>query len=266
VAQPDKDGEHHGEHDEDDEGQRAAPRPLEDERHDQVGSGFTGNLAYHDKANAINLHSTSITSVFIQRDNVHAIFTGTATVNGVAGYAFTVSIEDNGDGKQQEHDDEEPGIGVDRFRLQFSGPTRYDSNAVAAAGGLLTAGHIEVHRGEGPDCSGTSAATSCQGSSAPQCSTVPSLDPSLPVADAGHRGMAHPAPASGSVTPPRIDCSSGAASLTARMGTRAVVPCTYPALPWVGSSVVSVDDRVSATNAGVPLIVLRQNPVRRPSG
>jgi hypothetical protein len=98
--------------------------------------GFTGNVAYQDKVNNIKLQSTAITSVSVQNDNVHAVITGTATVNGVAGYVFTITVEDNG----------EPGTGVDRFRIQFTGPTRYDSNAVAASGGLLTAGNIQVHK------------------------------------------------------------------------------------------------------------------------
>jgi hypothetical protein len=51
---------------------------------------------------------------------------------------FTITVEDNG----------EPGIRVDRFRIQFTGPTRYDSNTVAANGGLLTAGNIQVHKAD----------------------------------------------------------------------------------------------------------------------
>jgi len=99
---------------------------------------FKGHLEYHDRANDVELDSTSITFVSIQSDDVHAMFTGTARVNHVAGYAFTVTVEDN----------EEPGRGVDRFHIQFTGPTSYDSNAVAANGGLLTAGHIEVHKAD----------------------------------------------------------------------------------------------------------------------
>jgi hypothetical protein len=69
-------------------------------------------------------------------DNKHATIKGAATVNGVSGYTFDVRVEDNG----------EPGIGVDRFRIQIAGPTSYDSNAFAANGGLLTAGNIQTHK------------------------------------------------------------------------------------------------------------------------
>src|SRR5262249_7942799 len=80
---------------------------------------FTGNLEFQDKTNGINLHSTAITRVSINADGVHASFQGTATVNGRAGYSFTVFVEDNG----------EPGAGKDRFRIQISGPEgfSYDS-------------------------------------------------------------------------------------------------------------------------------------------
>src|SRR4030095_10800863 len=76
------------------------------------------------------------TFVSILIDNKHATMKGTATVNGISGYTFEVRVEDNG----------EPGIGVDRFRIQIAGPTSYDSNAFAANGGLLTAGNIQTHK------------------------------------------------------------------------------------------------------------------------
>ena len=38
------------------------------------------------------------------------------------------------------------GRGADRFRIELSGPTSYDSNAYAANGGLLTGGNIQVHK------------------------------------------------------------------------------------------------------------------------
>ena len=44
--------------------------------------------------------------VGVQTHNVHARITGTATVNGVSGRSFTLTIADNG----------EPGRGVDQFR------------------------------------------------------------------------------------------------------------------------------------------------------
>lgn len=99
-------------------------------------NGFTGHLNYKDKANNIDLRSTSITFVSILIDDKHATIKGTATVNGISGYTFDVRAEDNG----------EPGQDSDRFRIQISGPTSYDSNAFAANGGLLTAGNIQTHK------------------------------------------------------------------------------------------------------------------------
>jgi VCBS repeat-containing protein len=100
---------------------------------------YTGSLQYHDKALGYNLHSTSITLIRIDPDGVHGMFQGTATLNGVAGYTFTVWVEDNG----------EPGSLVDRFRIEINGPGgfHYDSNDFATRGGLLDrGGNIQVHR------------------------------------------------------------------------------------------------------------------------
>ena len=102
------------------------------------GPGFKGNLEFQDKsANNINLHSTSITliSVFANK----GMFQGTATRNGVSGFRFRVDVEDNG----------EPGAGVDKFRIQISGPGGfgYDSNNFATKGGLLDkGGNIQIHK------------------------------------------------------------------------------------------------------------------------
>jgi hypothetical protein len=98
--------------------------------------GFKGHLNYKDRTNDVDLRSTSITFVSILIDNKHATIKGTATVNGTSGYTFNVHVEDNG----------EPGKGSDRFRIQLSGPTSYDSNAFAANGGLLTDGNVQVHK------------------------------------------------------------------------------------------------------------------------
>ena len=99
-------------------------------------NGFKGHLNYKDKANNIDLRSTSITFVSILIDNKHATIKGEAMVNGISGYTFDVRVEDNG----------EPGQDSDRFRIQFAGPTSYDSNVFAANVGLLTAGNIQTHK------------------------------------------------------------------------------------------------------------------------
>jgi hypothetical protein len=95
---------------------------------------FKGSLSYTDKTSNIDLKSTSITFVSILSDNVHATFNGSATVNNTSGYTFRVDVEDNGDA----------GHGLDRFRIRFNGPTNFDSNAVVANGGLLSAGNVKI--------------------------------------------------------------------------------------------------------------------------
>jgi hypothetical protein len=99
---------------------------------------FSGNLEFQDKVLGINLHSTAITSVRVEADGIRGSFTGTATVNGVAGYTFQVDVEDNA----------EPGAKKDRFRIRIQGPNGfwYDSNDFATLGGLLDqGGNIQVH-------------------------------------------------------------------------------------------------------------------------
>jgi hypothetical protein len=122
-----------------------------------------GNLEYQDKANGINLHSVSITLVGVQSDGMHAVITGTATVNGVAGYSFTAMMADNG----------EPGIGVDQFRIQISDSIHYDSNAFAANNGLLTSGNIQVHETGG----GVGAAASQPGIGQSDAAVIPTPQP-----------------------------------------------------------------------------------------
>lgn len=94
-----------------------------------------GDVHYKDKTNNIDLKRTSITFMNILSDNVHVTVKGTATVNGISGYSFQVDAEDNS----------KSGKGSDRFRIQITGPTSYDSNNFAANSGLLTDGNIEVH-------------------------------------------------------------------------------------------------------------------------
>ena len=99
---------------------------------------FTGSLEFQDKALGINLHSSSITLIRIEADKVHGMFVGTATINGIAGYNFRVTLEDNA----------EPGARIDKFRIEIQGPGgfRYDSNDYASMGGLLDrGGNIQIH-------------------------------------------------------------------------------------------------------------------------
>lgn len=121
---------------------------------------FTGSLEYQDKALGINLHSSSIDYIGIRPDRIRGRFTGTATINGVAGYNFRVTLEDNG----------EPGARIDKFRIQIQGPGgfTYDSNDYASMGGLLDrGGNIQIHKPAGSAQSAGGAAQNAQAFFAP---------------------------------------------------------------------------------------------------
>jgi VCBS repeat-containing protein len=98
-------------------------------------SGFTmsGTLGYTDGAARIRLVSTAIKSFQVDATGKRAVITGTARVNGRAGYTYTVTVEDLG----------EPGTRKDTFRIVITGPTGlvYDSGV-----GLLTGGNLQVHK------------------------------------------------------------------------------------------------------------------------
>ncbi len=98
----------------------------------------TGSLEYQDKSLGYNLHATAITGIAIGPDRIHGIFTGPATLNGVAGYTFTAWIEDRA----------EPGAQIDKFRIVFSGGgVTYDSDTLATQGGILDqGGNIQIHK------------------------------------------------------------------------------------------------------------------------
>jgi hypothetical protein len=97
---------------------------------------FSGHLQFQDKSRGIHLSSLELTALGVW--GPHGVFTGTATVNGVAGYGFVVNVEDNA----------EPGARVDRLRIRIRGPgLDYDSSALATLGGLLDqGGNIQLHR------------------------------------------------------------------------------------------------------------------------
>jgi VCBS repeat-containing protein len=101
------------------------------------GLTFSGLVSFEDRQGGISLTSTSITSLRVEADGARATVRGTATVNGVSGYTFTVFVEDNG----------EPGRN-DKFRIVLTGPGgfAYDSLDLALLGGLLDSGNIQVHK------------------------------------------------------------------------------------------------------------------------
>jgi VCBS repeat-containing protein/predicted outer membrane repeat protein len=102
-----------------------------------AGLSFTGAVTFEDRQLGISLASTSITYLRVEEDGAHAKFRGTATVNGVSGYTFTIYVEDHG----------APGRN-DKFRIVIAGPQgfAYDSADFATMGGLLDSGNINVKR------------------------------------------------------------------------------------------------------------------------
>jgi hypothetical protein len=99
---------------------------------------FAGEVSFVDRQLGIRLESTSINFLRVEADGIHAKIRGTATVNGVRGYSFTVYVEDHGT----------PGSRNDRFRIVLSrnDVLDYDSLGVAILGGLLDFGNIGVRR------------------------------------------------------------------------------------------------------------------------
>ena len=102
------------------------------------GFAFTGQVSFRDLENKITLRSKSITGFQIDASGQHAVITGTARVNGQAGYTFMVMVSDLAN----------PGRGADKFRILITGPDgfSYDSLNYASAEGLLDSGNIRVRR------------------------------------------------------------------------------------------------------------------------
>jgi VCBS repeat-containing protein len=112
---------------------------MEVQTHSHDGSvSLQGSLSYQDRQQGLTLQSTAITFLHVDSDGIHATFSGTATVNGVGGYTFTVVVADNG----------EPGRGQDTFRIAIFGPSgfAYDSSNFPPLDGLLDSGNIQVHK------------------------------------------------------------------------------------------------------------------------
>src|SRR5467141_1480955 len=93
--------------------------------------GLHGQLQYIDHAAGLKVHSLSIDSFGLIGETPCVTFSGSARVNNVDGYGFTVNRAcDNG----------EPGVGHDTFEISVSGPgVSYSRN------GTLTGGNLQLH-------------------------------------------------------------------------------------------------------------------------
>ena len=99
---------------------------------------MSGHLKFVDLQNGIILRSKSITSFNVDATGKNAVITGTANVNGKAGYTYTVMVSDLRD----------PGRNHDTFRILISGPNgfAYDSLTHALNNGILDSGNIKVRK------------------------------------------------------------------------------------------------------------------------
>lgn len=95
------------------------------------GTAFKGQLQFNDRLEDIRLHSNSMTALSVDPTKTTATFKGTATVNGVSGYTFKVTVVDSG----------EPGTG-DSFLIVIKDST---GATVYMKGATLTGGNIQIH-------------------------------------------------------------------------------------------------------------------------
>jgi hypothetical protein len=95
------------------------------------GAGLHGQLQYNDHAQGLKVHSLSIDSFKLITGTTCVTFSGSARVNNVDGYRFTVN---------QACDNGEPGVGHDTFDISVSGPGVWYSRR-----GVLTGGNLQLH-------------------------------------------------------------------------------------------------------------------------
>jgi hypothetical protein len=93
--------------------------------------GLHGQLQYTDHAKSLRVHSLSIDSFKPISESTCVTFSGSARVNNVDGYRFTVN---------QACDNDEPGVGTDFFQISVSGPGVSYSRS-----GTLTGGNLQLH-------------------------------------------------------------------------------------------------------------------------
>ena len=104
-----------------------------------VGGGvkhgaFWGHLQYNDHSTnpPMQVHGTSVTSYVFGTNANDRVIMGTARVNGMDGFTYTVEVTDNG----------EPGRGVDRFSIElgtYEAGSNYDDGPIAG-------GNIQLHK------------------------------------------------------------------------------------------------------------------------
>jgi hypothetical protein len=95
------------------------------------GGVLHGQLQYIDHAASLKVHSLSIDSFGLSGETPCVTFSGSARVNNVDGYSFTVN---------QACDNGEPGIGQDTFDISVSGP-----GVAYSRSGTLTGGNLQLH-------------------------------------------------------------------------------------------------------------------------
>jgi len=93
--------------------------------------GLHGQLQYIDHGASLKVHSLSIDSFGLVGEASCVTFSGSARVNNVDGYSFTVN---------QACDNGEPGVGHDTFDISVSGP-----GVLYSRGGTLTGGNLQLH-------------------------------------------------------------------------------------------------------------------------
>lgn len=95
------------------------------------GGGLHGQLQYNDHADGLKVHNLSIDSFGLINGTTCVTFSGSARVNNVEGYSFTVN---------QACDNGEPGVEKDTFDISVSGPGLSYSRS-----GTLTGGNLQLH-------------------------------------------------------------------------------------------------------------------------
>jgi hypothetical protein len=94
--------------------------------------GLHGQLQYNDHAQSLKVHSQSIDSFDLIAGTTCVTFSGSARVNDVDGYGFTVnSACDNG----------QPGVGLDSLDISVKGPGGFSYGR----SGKLTGGNLQLH-------------------------------------------------------------------------------------------------------------------------